>query len=401
MGRKARAVRESGINYEKKVDRLFRALGVPNSVDVASVAERRLGADFMDVWNSVDGVTMMGLAMSSLEAAVVMGVGMREELLRQQVPWLCQQIENTQDDGAGVVVDIGSGTGITAACLSRLQGHDALAIDADRASVGIARQLADRIGASVTPECRTLADLRRDQLPSRVKAVIAQALIFYTWGPHDHRVGHSWETAVANRLRDPEGADSEYARLFELAEGATLLLVDFTCPEVTASVVALAARWRLRLRLDQVAQFRGQVGDRLDTQMGLSFVTEQMGARVPSAAELLDAIAPGAMRQEGPALFSTAWSAERGARDLPPAEACWSLSGPHVEQRVAIGSDRSNCYVYRSTDTGDRRLWVYPAARFQEVADGVRLEVALATPEATSIGEWFRPSNTLVSAIRG
>lgn len=389
MGRKSKRSNTASVPaYNKQVERIFRQLGVPHHSSVDAEAERRLGAPWIRKWDPADIETKMAMALESLDAAVVMGIGMREDLLRQQIPWICRQLDGPQPGGGGLVVDVGSGTGITAVCVNRLQGHPVLAIDAEPASVEICSQIAAKLGASVDARCLTLAALDATEYQDRIKAVVAQALVLYTWGAHHHEPGHSWEESVRRRLRDPEGRDSEFARLFDVAPGARLLLVDFTCPEVSASIVALAAQRGLRLDLAGVEIFSGQVGEGRHTQVGFPFLPEDQPVEVPAAADLLDAIAPGTSRHEGQAQILTAWAAERAARSLPPSEAAWSLTGQNAEQRVAIGVDGATCYVYRSTSTGDRQLWTYPAATWAGIRDGVHDEVAAGR----RIGDWYRSS---------
>jgi SAM-dependent methyltransferase len=354
VGKKSVQSKSPRERLDRDIERIFRRLNVPFGGDIEAVlaeAERRLGPEQVKKWDKhlEDRMTM---ALADIETAIVLGVGIRERLLRKELPWICEQILRTSEPN-DQILEVGSGTGFAAACIQRLTNRRVMATDVVPDFAPVAIEMAARVQADVHTVVTDIAGAGKMLDGARPDVALAQAVIGYAVTSHKHQPGLTWPGALAQRFRQPEDLGPDVQAFVDLPSKC-LLMIDFFCLEVVGTFIGLAARRGMSLSLEHTERFNEMVYGTPAQQIALCFETTD-DVVLPDPIKLLDILDLGTAEQLHFGMEYSEWKAESRFGHLATPEHAWHWSDQRQERYTFLGRDGEKCYEY-STWSGGKRL---------------------------------------------
>lgn len=268
---------ESKSHQSELVSKLWRDLGVPDGSDpkaLLKVARRALGRSAVDGFRARKGDDVYDVVYAGMREAVILGIGWREQLLRDELAWL---VDRVRDLGIAAphVVDIGSGTGIAAVCMARA-GATVVSGDPHPKAESVVKEITAQAGVvdRVTPIQFGIEDAPAHLQNRHADAVLIQAILAWIKLEHDHAPGLSWLDTLEQRFATPERLSVAVESLVAVVGNmpdCDLWLIDYVCPEQVASFVGQAAQAGLGLDIAKSLRVEGLVGGAQQRQLALRF----------------------------------------------------------------------------------------------------------------------------------
>ena len=357
---------------------MFKAWNAPtweDSDDIASDPTGFLDDDLAARWNQE--VDRFEIALSSPGAAAVLAIGTRRPLLERLIPQLVALVPPSSNGVGRLLVDVGAGTGVLGIALQKLTGAEVILLDPNPDAARVAGVFAGAVDADVRMVVGGLRDLPHLLEGRQPDLVMAQGLISYLKGGHEHAPGLSWKSALQERMQYPEPFADEFRLLFA-NEPRIVALADGRCPDGLASLVGNAARCGYSLDVDRSV---GVFGGGIEFQHLAVFTPTAGPVVMPDPADLIKCEDP----LERCGVNATSWwQAERVAEeDDLPATTIWErYDGDRVRSQVILRSDEEHCSIFVTHDDGTRVFLDGPASE-----QGMFLEQAHSMMEQTQ-GDW-------------
>jgi len=260
---------------QKDVERIFRRLGLPTTASVEAVIGMVAGAlphDVLDAFDDAEGNESKRLAMvySNALNALWLGAGLRAPMLYAQLPWIIDRLRDHGITRDSTVLDLGSGSGLTAVTIQSILGCQVTGVDPQPGSAAAGDYLNDRIGTAV----QFVEHYPHEYLSisGTFDAVVAQAVLAYTQ-PQPCRDPEPGGAAFRRGLEDPTPPTADTLALIQVGATAKCLLVlDHDQPSLWGYLAqhagrngGLAPRWET-LAIESFLLPLGQ-----DTQIAMAF----------------------------------------------------------------------------------------------------------------------------------
>ena len=238
-------------------------LGVPGTdawEDIEPVALERIGQNRLDAFLCAEPEERPELVLEDFGAATSLGLGWRRFEFEAVVPWLMAQVKDGQVAPESVILDVGAGTGFTAALMSVAAQRRAIATEVVPSALRVITELAHELSADVQAVLCGVGDISRLTAGGVVDTIVLQRVLPYLDVPHNHHPSHFWVEAVNAQYWSPEYRGTVVEEFLRGSRGARqILIVDWMCPETWAALIALAAEsgFELDLKRSQSIEIQG------------------------------------------------------------------------------------------------------------------------------------------------
>lgn len=207
-----------------EVDGVCRRLGLPTSESAESIRGAIIGAldpEVIDRFDDCEGNDAARLAhmFGEPNRALWLAVGLRIPLVRAQLTWLLVVLRQADLQPGCLIVDIGSGVGLTASVLAKVFKAHVLAIDPQPGSKAAATWVSNQLGVEVDAWEGSSIDW-----PSSVTqspdVLVAQAILWYLQPAGDRR-----NESVASLAANPPKPSLQMERFLDRCASSRIAAV--------------------------------------------------------------------------------------------------------------------------------------------------------------------------------
>ena len=133
------------MDFNATVKRALNTLGVPATddwEDIEPVALERIGQDRLDQFLWAEPEYRAEQELEDFGAAAALGLGWKRFEYEAAVPWVLEQVSDGQVAPGSVIVEVGAGTGFTAALLSGTAPRKVVATEVVPSAIGVIEEVA-------------------------------------------------------------------------------------------------------------------------------------------------------------------------------------------------------------------------------------------------------------------
>ena len=350
------------MDYTQEVRAALDRLGVPvdDSWDtIAGAAIARIGAKRVNEWEAAPAADRTRTVLGDADIAVTLGLGYRRSSLEREVPWILETLQSHIGASGESILDIGSGTGFTASLIAATTGAEVIATDVVPEALATMTDIADRLGAKISPSLSPLEDLGTLVGNQPVTQIVCQKVMGHLQVRHEHNPGFSWITAVQRQFENSELAGTALENLFTASPHVDqVLVIDGSCPERWAALVSVAYRHGFAADLERSRPLSSSNWMGHEAAHGFAFV-RTVSPQLPAPEDLLLEIA-GEDHWHGDEVHDVL--AEMTRLGFPQMSEKFIRYRPHdgVTLRFEVIDAEGAGVLYGTASNGDRFLKVFP-----------------------------------------
>jgi hypothetical protein len=199
------------------------------------------------------------------------------------LPLLHRDLERVD---APLVVEVGSGHGVSAAVISRALGCPVIALDSFESAQPIAGEVSARIGAAVETHVGGPEDLPKI-LAGRTPSAVVLFSAMPEFQPHDHVAPRfSWLTRMRAAMTAAVPAP-QFQALARASRGSGIYFSELPCPDRTAEIAGCGAAFGLSFATERFELLDGR---HLGVEEPTGVFSLMPGRQAPSAEQVFDAV---------------------------------------------------------------------------------------------------------------